>query len=272
MPGRRHGGGLNYNVRMSDAAFRILNIAAYQFVDIAEPMELVADVRAACEARSLKGTVLVAGEGINVFLAGAASAIHDFLDWLCADPRFAALEVKFSESETVPFGKLAVKLKREIITFRKDGIRPVEGRAPSVDPQTLQRWLDQGHDDDGREVVLVDTRNAQEVEHGTFAGALTLPIAKFTELGDALESHREALAGKAVVSFCTGGIRCEKAAIWMHEAGYGDVFQLEGGILGYFEKVGGAHYDGGCFVFDERVSLTPDLRPVEPEAIASPQP
>ena len=248
---------------MSDAISAILNIAAYRFVEITDPPALVAAIGAACEARSLKGTVLVAGEGINLFLAGQPEDIHGFLDWLRADARFADIEAKFSESEGIPFGRLLVKHKREIITFRQDGIRPIRGRAPSVEPSTLKRWLDQGHDDVGREVVMVDTRNEQEIAHGSFAGALTLPIVKFTELGDALEAHRGELAGKTVVSFCTGGIRCEKAAIWMNEAGYGDVLQLEGGILGYFEKVGGAHYDGGCFVFDQRVALTPELAPIE---------
>ena len=246
---------------MSGALNNTLNIAAYRFVDIVEPAELVDSVRAACEARSLKGTVLIADEGINLFLAGRPEDVHGFLGWLRSDTRFADIEVKFSESAAVPFGKLLVRHRREIITFREDGIRPVGGRAASVDAETLRRWLDQGHDDDGREVLMVDTRNAQEVEHGTFRSALTLPIVKFTELGDALEPHREALSGKTVVSFCTGGIRCEKAAIWMREAGYGEVLQLHGGILGYFEKVGGAHYDGACFVFDQRVALTPALKP-----------
>ncbi|MCB1561464.1 MAG: sulfurtransferase [Xanthomonadales bacterium] len=258
---------------MTDDISPILNIAAYRFVEIADPPALVTAIRAACEARSLKGTVLVAGEGINVFLAGQSADIHGFLDWLSGDPRFADIEVKFSESQAVPFGRLRVKHKREIITFRQDGIRPIRGRAPSVDPTTLKRWLDQGCDDDGREVVLVDTRNAQESAHGSFAGALTLPIIKFTELGDALETHRSDLADKTIVSFCTGGIRCEKAAIWMNEAGYGNVLQLEGGILGYFEQVGGDHYDGGCFVFDQRVVLTPELAPVmsvEPELATAP--
>ncbi|MEZ5464643.1 MAG: sulfurtransferase [Lysobacteraceae bacterium] len=252
---------------MHDANTNILNIAAYRFVEIADPVTLVAAIREACEVRSLRGTVLVAGEGINLFLAGLPEAVHGFLDWLRADARFADIEVKFSESTDIPFGRLLVKHKREIITFREDGIRPLSGRASSVEPATLKRWLDQGHDDAGRDVVMVDTRNAQEVAHGTFANALTLPIVKFTELGDALEAHRDALAGKTVVSFCTGGIRCEKAAIWMTEAGYGDVLQLEGGILGYFEKVGGEHYDGGCFVFDQRVALAPTLAPIPQETV-----
>ena len=123
----------------------------------------------------------------------------------------------------------------------------------------MKRWLDQGHDDDGRPVVTLDTRNDFEVDQGTFRGALDWRISKFTEFPQALLAHRDELAGKTVVSFCTGGIRCEKAAIFMREAGLPHVWQLEGGILQYFEETGGAHFDGSCFVFDERRALDADL-------------
>jgi len=239
----------------------ILNIAAYQFVEIADPAALRDRLLARGAALALKGTVLVAGEGINVFLAGEAEPVRVFLAELTADPRFADMAVKFSESETVPFQRLRVKLKREIITFRNFQLLPGRERAPAVAPKQLAQWLEQGRDDAGREIVLLDTRNDQEIAHGTFVDALTLPIAKFTELPQALEAHRESVRGKTVVSFCTGGIRCEKAALWMQDAGYENVLQLEGGILGYFEQVGGAHYRGGCFVFDERIALAPDLKP-----------
>lgn len=240
----------------------VLNIAAYHFVDIAEPSALRERLLASCQALGLKGTVLVAGEGINLFLAGDGADIASFLDELRNDRRFAGITIKTSESETVPFRRLRVRLKKEIITFRRFDVLPGGERAPAVAPQRLARWLDSGRDDAGREIVLLDTRNDQEVAHGSFANALTLPIGKFTELPIALEPHREALTGKTIVSFCTGGIRCEKAALWMLNSGYENVLQLEGGILGYFEQVGGAHYEGGCFVFDDRVALGSDLKPV----------
>jgi UPF0176 protein len=239
-----------------------LNIAAYHFVEIADPQALRDRVRARCEALALKGTVLVAGEGINLFLAGDTDAVSAFLDELRADERFAAIAVKFSRSDAIPFQRLRVKLKKEIITFRKFDLQPGKERAPAVAPARLAKWLEQGRDDSGREVVLLDTRNDQEVMHGSFTNALTLPIAKFTELPEALEPHRDAFREKTIVSFCTGGIRCEKAALWMQNSGFENVLQLEGGILGYFEQVGAAHYEGGCFVFDERVALDADLRPV----------
>src|SRR5690606_127190 len=109
---------------------------------------------------------------------------------------------------------------------------------------------------------MLDTRNVQEIEYGTFKDALTLPITRFTDLPEALQPHREALAGATVVSFCTGGIRCEKAALWMRQDGMDNVLQLDGGILGWFERVGGQGYEGRCFVFDERVALDPELRPM----------
>ena len=236
------------------------SIAAYHFVAIDDPAAVASNVRALAEQQGLLGTVLVAGEGINLFLAGEGGAIDAFLAALRAEPRFASLQVKRSHSRTPPFARLKVKVKPEIISFRREGASPLDGRAPAVAPADLARWIGQGHDDDGRRLVLLDTRNREEIGHGTFAGALTLPIDRFTELPAALEPHREALADATVVGFCTGGIRCEKAVNWMRSAGYGHALQLEGGILGYFEAVGGFGYEGRCFVFDERVALDPGLR------------
>ncbi len=183
-----------------------------------------------------------------------------------SDERFADIVVKESRSRTQPFARLKVKLKKEVIAFRRDNASPLGGRAPTVSPEALARWIEQGQDDSGRRLVLLDTRNREEVDHGTFAGALTLPIDNFTDLPEALTPHRTALADAVVVSFCTGGIRCEKAALWMQAEGMDNVLQLDGGILGYFERVGGYGYDGRCFVFDERVALDAELKPlVDPD-------
>ncbi len=240
----------------------IVNVAAYRFVEIDDAAALAERIRERCQDLQLKGSVLVAGEGINLFLAGTSEAIEDFLAGLCQDSRFAELPVKFSRSQSAPFRRLRVRIKREIVTFRAPAITPGSERAPALPPDKLRDWLRQGHDDAGRELVLLDTRNQQEVAYGTFEGALTLPIEKFTELPQALDTHRDALSGKTIVSFCTGGIRCEKAALWMQQAGYENVLQLEGGILGYFEQVGGEAYAGHCFVFDERVALDARLQPL----------
>lgn len=240
----------------------IVNIAAYQFTPIDDPEALATKLRACADTGALRGTVLVASEGVNIFLAGAAASIDAFVATLRADPRFADLTVKESVSETQPFARLKVKHKREIIAFRREDASPLARRAPAVAPATLARWIEQGHDEAGQPVVLLDTRNREEVRHGTFAGALTLPIDRFTDLPEAIDTHRESLAGATVVSFCTGGIRCEKAALWMQANGFDNVWQLDGGILGYFERVGGYGYAGDCFVFDQRVALDPALRPI----------
>ncbi len=240
-----------------------LNIAAYRFVEIADPDGLRERVLARCRSLALKGTVLLAGEGINLVLAGAAPALRGFVAWLREDERFADLETKESWSTDVPFQRLLVKVKPEIIRMNRPAIRPEQGRAPSVDAATLARWLETGHDDAGRPVVTLDTRNAFEVDHGRFAGAIDWRLSRFSEFPAALDANRAALAGKTVVSYCTGGIRCEKAALLMREAGITDVLQLDGGILKYFEQVGRRHFDGNCFVFDARETLSPTLEPAQ---------
>ena len=244
----------------------VLNISCYKFVHLPDAAALRDLLEERAQAADLKGTILLAEEGINFFLAGPADAVRGFVAQLRTDARFADLEPKESWSATVPFRKMRVKVKREIIRMDHPAIAPAQGRAPAVDPATLQRWLAQGHDDAGREVVTLDTRNAFEVDHGTFDNAIDWRINKFTEFPPALRAHKAALQDKTVVSFCTGGIRCEKAAILMREEGLEHVYQLEGGILKYFELTDGAHYHGGCFVFDERRVLAADLSTEPPPA------
>jgi UPF0176 protein len=240
----------------------ILNVSTYRFVPLPDAPELVAPLKARAESLSLKGTVLLAEEGINLFLAGPAPAVNAWLAALRQDPRFADLPAKESWSETQPFKRLKVKVKREIIRMDHPTIRPAEGRAPALPPTTLKRWLDQGHDDDGRPVTMLDTRNAFEVDAGAFDHAVDWRLHKFTDFPPALSAHAAEFAGHTVVSYCTGGIRCEKAALLMQQTLPPDtpVYQLEGGILKYFEEVGGAHYHGDCFVFDERETLDPHLK------------
>lgn len=249
----------------------IKNIAAYHFVVVEDPDGLAEVLRARAEADDLRGTILVAGEGLNLFLAGEPVAIDGFIARLREDARFGDMIVKASDSATLPFARLKVKVKPEIISFRMPDAAPIAGRAPAVSPATLARWIGQGHDDAGRRLMLLDTRNREEVAYGTFADALTLPIDNFTELPDAVLARREALADATVVSFCTGGIRCEKAALWMRGQGMENVLQLDGGILGYFEAVGGFGYAGACFVFDDRVALDPALAPIFVPPPAPPQ-
>jgi UPF0176 protein len=242
----------------------ILNVSAYKFVALSEPPAWRDAIRAQALERGLRGTVLLAEEGINLFMAGPPGDMRAFVQWLRAQEPFADLFVKESESDDLPFGKLIVKVKPEIIRMNHPMIRPQHERAPAVDAQTLARWLTTGHDDEGRPVVTLDTRNAFEVDHGRFAGAHDWRISKFSDFPAALLAHRDELAGKTVVSYCTGGIRCEKAALLMREVGVENVLQLEGGILQYFKEVGGHHFEGKCFVFDEREALSDTLAPASP--------
>ncbi|WP_367846255.1 sulfurtransferase [Rhodoferax sp. WC2427] len=237
----------------------ILNISAYKFVSLPDAPALRDLLHGWATALELKGTILLASEGINLFLAAPEAAVRNFIARLHADPRFADIAPKESWSATQPFKKMLVKVKNEIIRMDHPAIQPSAGRAPAVDAATVKRWLDQGMDDQGRPVVTLDTRNAFEVDHGTFTGAVDWRIDKFSHFPAALREHKAELQGKTVVSFCTGGIRCEKAAILMREEGLDHVYQLEGGILKYFEETDGSHYQGSCFVFDERRTLEADL-------------
>jgi UPF0176 protein len=239
----------------------VVNISCYKFVTLADREALKADLAARCLELNLKGTILLAPEGINVFLAGLREAIDAIVAHLRADSRFADLAPKESLSAEPPFHRMRVRLKKEIITMKMPVIRPEAGRAPSVTAATLKQWLDRGVDDEGRPVVMLDTRNDYEVAAGSFHSAVDYGISVFSEFPPQFAARRDDYAGKTIVSFCTGGIRCEKAAIHMREIGTERVYQLEGGILKYFEEVGGAHYHGDCFVFDEREALSADLQP-----------
>lgn len=242
----------------------IVNIAAYKFVSLPDHAAWRTPVKTRCVELDLKGTILLTPEGINLFLAGAEQSIADFLGWLRRDALFAGkfsdLVVKESRSDRQPFSRMLVKLKKEIITMRHPMIRPEAERAAAIAPRQLKQWLDQGHDDAGRAVVLLDTRNAFEVEVGSFNDAQEFNLHHFGEFLEAVQQAADALRDKTVVTFCTGGIRCEKAALYMHEIGLPNVLQLDGGILKYFEDVGGDHWHGDCFVFDDRVALDPQLR------------
>ena len=244
----------------------ILNASAYRFVPLHDVDALRGRSMASARQAGLKGTVLLAEEGINLVLAGEAHALRHWISQLQADSRFEGMPVKESWSETQPFRHLRVKTKREIIRMNQPSVRPQAGRAPAVDSATLARWLESGHCDEGRPLVLLDTRNAFEVDAGAFSGALDWRLSKFSDLPSALLAHRDELLGKTVVSYCTGGIRCEKAALWMAAQGVPHVLQLDGGILRYFEATAAQApgWQGRCVVFDERGALDPQRRAAPP--------
>ena len=242
---------------MSDS---IVNIAGYRFVDLPDRDELRTPMTEACKASGLRGTILLAHEGINFFLAGAQQGVDEFLAFLDSDVRFLDIPLKTSHTDYQPFNRMNVRLKKEIISMGMDEVQPAVFTGDSIAPKEFKKWLD-----DGKAVTVLDTRNDYEIRLGTFENAMNLDITSFRAFPAAVEAMPDDLKDTPVVMFCTGGIRCEKASVVMLEAGFKDVRQLEGGILGYFEEVGGAHWNGDCFVFDHRVALTPELK--ESEAI-----
>ena len=256
----------------------LFNIAAYKFAELQNLEELRLALRSECREAGLKGSILLSPEGINLFIAGEAPVVEWLLERLRAIPGLEDLTPKYSESEKQPFNRMLVKLKNEIIAFGVEGINPARYTSPRLAPKALKAWLDEG-----RQVLLLDTRNEYEIRLGTFAGAQTLGIGHFRDFPEAVRKLPETLKEIPVVSFCTGGIRCEKAAPLLEREGFKAVYQLDGGILKYFEECGGAHYEGECFVFDQRVGVDPSLQetgsqlcfacqePLKPEELLDPR-
>lgn len=227
----------------------------YKFVAVDDPEALQASILAVAEANAVMGTTLVAAEGINGTVAASRLGTDEFFGALRADERFVDLETKESFVDFEPFKRLKVRLKKEIVTLRQ-----------SVDPTRLvgtyieaQDW-NSVVDDPG--VLLLETRNREEVEVGTFAGAIDPEIDTFTEFADFVATLDPAEHPR-VAMFCTGGIRCEKASSYMLEQGFEQVMHLKGGILKYFEQVDAAdsRWVGECFVFDDRVTVDHQLEP-----------
>jgi UPF0176 protein len=236
----------------------VLNLSAYRFTPLDGLPALKARLLDAALASGLKGTILLSPEGINLFVAGERSAVAALLQLLHAVPGLEGLTGKESLSNTQPFGHMRVKIKREIIAFGVEGIDPARKPAPKLPARLLKQWLDEG-----RRITLLDTRNDYEIAHGTFRGAVAPGIRRFRDFPAAVQRLPAELKDQPVVMFCTGGIRCEKAGPLMEREGF-TVYQLDGGILKYFEECGGAHFDGTCYVFDEREGVDSGLRPHRP--------
>ncbi len=230
------------------------NISTYKFADLSNLKELRADLLQFCKQRFIKGTILLAPEGINLFAAASQEAIDQLMGYLRDIPGLSELTPKVSYSDHQPFNRMLVRLKKEIIAFGVEGIDPARSTAPRLEAKELKKWLDEK-----RPLVLLDTRNEYEIKLGTFKNATAIGVDRFRDFPEALKQLPADMKQATVVSFCTGGIRCEKAAALMQREGYSDVYQLEGGILKYFEEVGSDHYDGDCFVFDARVGVDPGL-------------
>lgn len=233
---------------------QVVNIAAYQFAPLENLTSLRERLRAQCKTWGLRGTILLSPEGINLFIAGGQAEIDLLLAELRSIPGLENLTPKVSPSDEQPFNRMLVRIKKEIIAFGIPGIEPGTRTSPKLAPAELKQWLDEG-----RPVTLLDTRNEYEVKFGTFKNAVTLGIDHFRHFPNAVAQLPAELKQTPIVMFCTGGIRCEKAGPFMEQAGFEQIFQLDGGILKYFEDVGGDHYDGECFVFDKRVGVEANL-------------
>jgi UPF0176 protein len=233
----------------------IVNIAAYQFVAIDGLPNRKAHLKSLCDQWGLKGTILLSPEGINLFLAGTRQGIDALLSDLRNDPLLSNIQVKESLSDYQPFNYMLVRVKKEIIAFGVEEIDPRQETSRKISPKELKQWLDEG-----KEVTLLDTRNEYEIQFGTFEGAKQLHIPHFRHFPGAVNSLPEEMKQQPIVMFCTGGIRCEKASLLMEREGFQNILQLDGGILKYFEDCGGDHWQGECFVFDQRVALDPQLQ------------
>ena len=232
-----------------------VNLSAYRFVTLRDLPALQKRLRAHCRAKDILGTIYLSEEGININVVGTQEATDAFQAYMARDPRFRDLPFKASVSDFKPFSKLVIKLRPEIITFKRDDIKPEDETVPTISAKELKALYDNKED-----FVIIDTRNDFEYDYGTFDNAINPNIERFTDFPAAVARMPEQYKEKKVVIYCTGGVRCEKAGPAMTQQGYKDVYQLDGGILKYFEECGGEHYHGSCFVFDDRVALNSDLQ------------
>ncbi|MEG3933685.1 rhodanese-related sulfurtransferase [Microcoleus sp. T3_B1] len=234
-----------------------LTAALYKFVELPDFAELKAPLLDCCNNNNVKGTILLAQEGINGTIAGSSEGVHAVLAFLRSDQRFADLVHKESFSEKAPFYRLKIRLKREIVTMGVPDINPRLMAGKYVKPDEWNKLLDDP------DVVVVDVRNDFEVSMGTFEGAINPKTKSFSELPEWVRRETALRNKPKVAMFCTGGIRCEKSTAFLRSQGFEEVYHLEGGILKYLETVPEAEsrWEGECFVFDERVSVGQDLKP-----------
>lgn len=234
-----------------------LTAALYKFVDLPDFAALKAPLQACCDLHRVKGTILLASEGINGTIAGLAADVHSVLAYLRGDPRLADLAHKESLAPKMPFYRMKVRLKREIVTMGVAGINPAKMAGTYVKPEDWNRLLDDP------DVIVVDVRNEYEVAAGTFKGALNPHTNSFGELPAWVRNEQLLRSKPKVAMFCTGGIRCEKSTAFLRAEGFDEVYHLQGGILKYLEVVlqADSRWEGECFVFDERVSVVHGLTP-----------
>lgn len=239
----------------SNTSEQILNIAFYRFLELSNLLEYRSLLLNLGKELKLKGTILLSTEGINGSLAGLEDNIRTFQQLIKEKPFNLTLTFKESYSSTIPYCRYLVKIKKEIIPTGDSSIKPLVSTGSRLSPKELKLWLDED-----RDFEFLDTRNQVEIELGTFKKAKHLNLTNFRQFSEKLKTLPEESKEKPMVMFCTGGIRCEKASVIAMNSGFREVYQLEGGILKYFEECGGEHYEGECFVFDDRISLDSSLQ------------
>ena len=232
----------------------IANITGYKFTPITDTKLLQEKIINLSEENNLKGTVLISDKGINFSVAGLIENTSKFVKVIKKDEQFSDIDIKTTFNEYQPFRKMLVRIKKEIISMGVDEINPYEFTGEKIKPFELNKKLDAGED-----VILLDTRNEYEVRLGTFENAIDLNLDSFRDFPTKINGLREQIGDKEIVMFCTGGVRCEKASALMLKSGFKNVKQIDGGVINYFKETGGAHWNGDCFVFDDRVALDKEL-------------
>ena len=225
-------------------------ILFYKYVAIDDPAQFAADQRELCTRLGLKGRILIAAEGINGTLAGPVDPVNDYVRDLHTDPRFSDVQIKVSNGDANTFPKLMVKVRPEIVTLGAGPLVPEQHN--QLSPAEWKRMMEEDPD-----VVLLDVRNSFESDAGRFEGAVVCDIEHFRELPEYV-AQLEPLKEKKVLMYCTGGIRCEKASALLRSRGFENLFQLHGGIVTYQEQFGNEHWQGECFVFDQRMTVRVD--------------
>lgn len=221
----------------------------YKFVPLDDPAAIVAEQEDFCRSHSLKGRILVAGEGVNGTVSGLKADTEAYMQFMQNHTLFSGIEFKADPAEGHAFHKLHVRVKNEIVNLSAgEELRPWEETAPYIEPEEMRRILAEEPDD----VVIVDTRSDYEFKVGKFKNAITLDIQNFRDINEKL-AELEQYKDKKIITYCTGGIRCEKFTPLMLKAGFKDVYQLHGGIIRYGHEAGGENFEGACYVFDERV-------------------
>ena len=243
---------------MSVNNLEFLNVAGYKFEPLENLDSLIPEFQNKCDELGLKGSVYLSPNGINFSIAGTEENIDTYIKFMEEDSRFRDIPLKKTFSETQPFRRMKVRLKKEIISLGRDDINPRELTGDYISPRELFEMYETKED-----VIVLDTRNEYETRVGLFENAVDLQLDTFRDFPSAIETLPEEYKDKQIVMYCTGGIRCEKASAVMMKAGFSDVKQLEGGVLDYFKETGGAYWNGDCFVFDERVALDKELKETE---------